>query len=1052
MHPKFSARRFPTGWVGQLGWLWLFTVLWRMEAQVKPPRLEILPPQTNGWIRLSSLAQSNTVLSLDAANRLGGWRTVGVFHDGLAGYPEFLDAGQAARFYRLRAGGRGPGDDWKNQIAFPDEPFRSVTNSLTEIGWVKFAILLDDPGRVYYQDSHKYKFHYDFATRRLAPFAGMNYADFDRVSMHRAQQQVAVGTVFYPPGVDVLSGWMGRLVDCGIQFDGVDPYPVEDVARWFERVKATVAASSNVVFHYMPAFEQIGAARAQAEALAARGIGISSPDMWTTVNDCYSPGWALGRLKFFPATEIAAAFSDGRLKPDDILLTDGVPADAPIVAGIVTLTPATPNSHTALLAQSLGAPFVYLPSAAERARAQALNGRRVLLSVSPTPGAGQMKLIDAEGLLTPAFESELLALKQPNKIDYAPKKRYGAYWASANGLTPRDSQYFGGKASNYGLLRRQIPSHCPVAVAFSFDLWDSFMEQTMPGGGILRSEIAGHLAPFEASTSDIAALKASLAAVRKRIEQTASFSAVQRQQITNALSGFNPSRPLRFRSSTNVEDTERFTGAGLYDSYSGCLLDEWDGDGEGPCHCDPEEPKERGVFRALQKVYASFYNDDAFLARRLYHVVETEAAMGVLAHPSFPDAEELANGVATVRSVFQSGALTLDGDMVTQKGAESVTNPEGGSIPEVVHFNGYPGFILKLKQGSSLMPLGAWVMEGEGDYRSFATLFATVAQGFREFYPSKSIINLDFEYKKDALLGLVVKQVRQLPQTASAKPVTAILIDDPAIFQLAQYGSVFANHRLKSQWTLHARNLRLAASNLVEGVYAQSTLEYLADAGPQTLQGPMTSWPGASNSPAGDLNCWTTGEGASRREWQLKTTIKTNVSGAQPPIVTLLDFPMQVTVAYATPQPVVNWSVATNVASETVRLQLRNDDISFAIRQDRMFVLTNRVSIQTTYYWPKPPEGIFTIMTPLQRFDETRITGLTAQPIVLRDYYSQSYGAFVHNYAEDYLFEPRLEPGLPASTLAELEAANIRFIYVSSWGGGAGAFWVGGLDGEFRRL
>ena len=64
-----------------------------------------------------------------------------------------------------------------------------------------------------------------------------------------------------------------------------------------------------------------------------------------------------------------------------------------------------------------------------------------------------------------------------------------------------------------------------------------------------------------------------------------------------------------------MEDAEQFTGAGLYDSFSGCLDDDLDGDGTGPSCCDGTEPNERGVFRAIKKVYASFYNDNALLER-----------------------------------------------------------------------------------------------------------------------------------------------------------------------------------------------------------------------------------------------------------------------------------------------------------------------------------------------------------------------------------------------------------------------------------------------------
>ena len=144
-------------------------------------------------------------------------------------------------------------------------------------------------------------------------------------------------------------------------------------------VTATIYLSNSAEAYYMPTFEQSEAARTNAEAFAALGIAVASVDRWVTVNTCYAAGWALGRLKFFAAADVVAAYSDGRLRPEDILLTDGVPADTPLVAGIITLSPSTPNSHTAILSQSFGMPFAYLPDADEQARVQGLVGHKVIV-------------------------------------------------------------------------------------------------------------------------------------------------------------------------------------------------------------------------------------------------------------------------------------------------------------------------------------------------------------------------------------------------------------------------------------------------------------------------------------------------------------------------------------------------------------------------------------------------------------------------------------------------------------------------------------------------
>jgi len=1011
------------------------------------PRLEILRPATsNGWVRLNSSVQTDSVLTLEASTNLSAWTGIGTLHDALFHYPDAGADGLRQRFYRVRSTKRGANDDWKNQAWFPEEPFRSPSPG-EAVRWVKFVIVLDEPWRVFYQDSAEFPFHYDFATQRLAPFLGLDRAGFDAVSLRRANQQVVLGALLYPPRT--------TFVEYGVQFIGLDAYTPDEIARWFGLVKATVYATNGAGAVYMPTFEQGEVARTNGAAFAERGITVASVERWVAGNHVYAPGWAFGRLKFFPASEIDAAFADGRLRPEDILLMDGVPAETPLVAGILSLTPSTPNSHTAILAQSFGIPFVHLPDAAEQARVQALAGHKVIVRATVSFDGGLVKVIDVEGSLTPALEAELLALKRAEPIDFAPKQTFGAISASTAALTPTDIRYFGGKAANFGLLRRTVPTNSPSpAIGLSFDLWDAFLNQTLPSGPTLRAEIATRLAPYTNFPPDITALKVTLAGIRSLLTGTARFTAAQQQAITNALTVFNPQRKIRFRSSTNVEDSENFTGAGLYDSYSGCLLDDLDGDTTGPSACDPAENNERGVFRAIQRVYASFYNDNAFLERLRHGVDETKVGMGVLVHHSFPDEEELANGVATLDFRY-AGTPFITGQIVTQLGAESVTNPDGSAAPEVVDYFRSGSIIgMDLRQRSSRVPLGAFVMNWEADYRGFGELFKKVADGFHLLYPAKSRFYLDFEYKKDVNLGLVVKQVREIPNPATTNRTVPFLIDEPVEWVVAQResGDVFGNHRLKSIWALHAANVRLAPTNLARGIFTQGTLNYVENGVVQTLGGALSSWPNASNAPSGSINSWTTGTGPNRRAWSLNTSIITNVTGAQPPIFTQNDLETYVSVDYATPMPTVSYlgefiTTTNEIAFLEPRRALGPNDIL----KQRTVRKPGVVDIEIKFYWPNEPPAAAGYTAPLVRFVETRITGLTTQPIELTGYYSQTYRPGHHNFTEEFIFEPRLEPGLPASTLAELNTANIQFLHVEL-GFVDPVIHVLGLDQKLRKL
>ncbi|MBI2927008.1 MAG: hypothetical protein HYY24_15040 [Verrucomicrobia bacterium] len=1031
--------------------LWFALVSTVEPANPPPPRLSILPPTAHGWRRVDAGAVPDAVITLQASSDLKTWTPIAVTHEGLIALADPASAQVAGRFYRAIARTRTAGDDFKNQVFLPGDAFvSSPTFGSDEPRWIKFAILTSEPTRVFFQDTAMYLFHYDFATARLDAFKGMPRAAFDEVALHPANQQVVLGAVLYPP----LFPDAQPPPEFGIQFVGLEPYPPETVARLFDLVEATVAGPPSAQAFYIPTFEQTASAQENRAFFESRGIQLSSGDHWAAGDSCYSIGWALGRLTFIPAAEIDAAYADDRLRPTDILLTDGVPAEVPFVAGIISITPATPNSHVAILARSYGVPFVYFVNPSDRGRIRQLAGREVIVRVSPGFRSCEAKVFDVEGQLAPSFRSDLLALKVPPPIALTPKQRLGKISASTDGLTPADIKYFGGKAANYGFLRRTIPQHSPVALALSLDLWDDFLDQTLPGGKTLRQEIHERLSRHS-YPPDLAALRADLASIRALFRQTAQFTPAQEEAIKAALTIFEPSRNIRFRSSTNVEDTDTFTGAGLYESFSGCLADDTDADTAGPSLCDPTEANERGVFRAIRRVYASFYNDNAFLERLRHGVNEDQVGMAVLVHHSSPDDLELANGVATVTpSDFSDQA-----ELVTQLGAVSVANPDSAARPEVVHVNKYEfGTFTDLRQHSGLVQLGASVMDWDKDYLDLSKLLFAVADAYQTHFPQKRNPVLDFEYKKLKPGVLQVKQVREIPQPDATASIVPFLLNEPTdycVFQ-GEHGEVLANHRLKCRWALATQNVRLTAAALAQSFYAASNLEYHEAGQIKTLAGALPAWPNASHGFSGltTEDRWSFGAGPSQRTYELRTTLpQLKVSPAESPLFTVRDFELELAVTYATPVPIIGFEGAPSTTKEeSVRLAPCPAPEDARILTTRVLTSPRGVRVETDFYWPIPPTGAVAGYTaPLVRFEETRIAGLTTQPIVLRGYYSQTYHPFHHNFAEELVFEPRLEPGLPAATLDELNRANIQLVH-GWWAFEDTRLTILGLDGKVRPV
>src|SRR5687767_7739706 len=173
-------------------WVWLMAVLTMVGRTVTAEpglTLRLLPPTENGWFRLDAPFRSNVVYRLEASSNLTAWTTMAVTHEGLFEYSD-ASSPRTQRFYRVSSSALGPTNEVKNQILFPIDSFRSAaSNSAPDgVGWIKFAILTEEPWRVFFQPSAKYLFHYDFAALYLHPFVGMQPAEFDAVTLHTNNQ------------------------------------------------------------------------------------------------------------------------------------------------------------------------------------------------------------------------------------------------------------------------------------------------------------------------------------------------------------------------------------------------------------------------------------------------------------------------------------------------------------------------------------------------------------------------------------------------------------------------------------------------------------------------------------------------------------------------------------------------------------------------------------------------------------------------------------------------------------------------------------------------
>ena len=1060
--------RVPLG-PSTLGRFWVLSLIpLLMVALISGHPAELLQAQevpglrgfrdTRGILRLSSTGADNRMHVLEHSQNLKQWSEAARTLGGFESFPA-PDLTRTEGFYRIRSRALEASDDWKNQVHLPDDAFLTGSGDAAGGGfrWVKFTLRLDKPGLVYFQDSGRQPFHYGFIRSRFPDFQGMSPQEIDAVSLRASGQRLVLGAVLLPLDTSFR--------EVGLQILGQEPIPMSRVVDWLTQVRSAMALPTGWSVQYVPTLEQGSLTMTEQNLLDGAGFPVAPLSRWIRQDEVYAKGWAHGRIRAVPSAEIRNAFITGKLRPDDILLTEAVPAEIPVLAGVITTSPATPNSHVAILSQSFGIPFVHVSDTNRQAELHSWDGQEAILVAGPEAGSDLIRTLNVEGFLTPAQRSLLANAKTPVRLSVTPMERLGRIHASVEDLLPRDIRYVGGKSANFAALIRSVPNHVPgPSLAFTFDLWMDFLEQVLPDGRTLRSALAerlkGHSYP-----PDMGRLASDLAAIRSLIKDTCDFSESQKRSILEALKPLQPRGKLRFRSSTNVEDSEQFSGAGLYDSYSGCLLDDLDGDTDGPSLCDPSEPAERGVFRALRRVFASFYNDNAVLERLRHGVNETSVGMAVLVHPSFPDEIEWANGVATlqVTNAESSASMAYQGELVLQPGAESVANPDPRAQPEVVTITKAAGSaaVFQLARRANRIPRGGTVLEWTRGYSSLAELLESAAQEFARVRPAQGHHRIDVEFKKIAPGILVLKQIREIPSNPSSGRPPPFALSESAAFEVFQHHGkdLFSNHRLKSLWRFP--NLVFAGES---GGSSGSGLDVLVDLTYHDGQairrrsGRIGSFPKATITTSDKTVTyqwvWTEGD--------LKGTYKVIASFPTAPIpgrplVWADALQVDLSCLYDSNQPLFdpNGNVKTVKSEKTRLVPLSRITTGSLARQRQIDTGSIQIAMDYTLAFLKfghPGIGIYdTKSYPLVDWNGTTLTGLASEPVRLTGAFSQTYDSIRHNFSETFLFEPGLDPQVSPELQAELRAANVRRIRVDLGFFEGGTVWIQGWDGKLRR-
>lgn len=600
--------------------------------------------------------------------------------------------------------------------------------------------------KVHYCDTLKYKGHADYVAAKLKP--NTSFQTFKKQSQANATRQYLPILIYDLAQTPVeLEGktytWALFLVDYG--------YTDREEAM----AQSVLKAAENV----QKSLQQLYPNTGKGIILLATSLEVQpNTSIQKTINENGYPnltvkgltqklgaknlkilneGVAVGKLVFVPAGKEEST----PLSFQDIAVFEKLPLRVPIVNGIITLEPQTPLSHVNLLAKNRGTLNIYLQDWKDLPQLKENVGKLVKIT-----GKGEKIAITPQTLT----EAKTFWEGQKQLQVFIPKPNFEVKKLVSFGTKNEVEQKvncIGAKAANYAILHQNFPKNVRKGFAIPFYFYQETIKEC--GADLLITNFLTR----KKDLSEIAR-KNYLEKIRNTIK-TGEVSENLLQQlrilVENEFMGTN----IRLRSSTNCEDLAQFNGAGLYESKGvktpkfGTTKENW---------ADFELILQKNILN----VYASLWNEEAYLEREFYQIKQEETGMAILINESYKN--EYANGVA-ITIPAEKGAYSIF--INSQAGEHLVTNPEDGEVAEGILFKNPEKNEYSLQMASNI----GNVFVQNPDLKDILNELRMLTNDIHKLLSSKQkaengkFYGVDIEFKivkKDENYQLFVKQARLL--------------------------------------------------------------------------------------------------------------------------------------------------------------------------------------------------------------------------------------------------------------------------------------------------
>lgn len=531
------------------------------------------------------------------------------------------------------------------------EAFGALSGRLAGVPFVKVIVEIET-GQIHFLNNARYSFHAEYIADKLLKVSHEElYARIDEYN----QSFYLVEDRKYCLGIVALHeadrGGVSRS-DISKRFFTLETVEIDNMGAemlrgFFDRVSSALDPSLPLLFK--PANhiqEAIVAAVSPAELPRILNHELFASASYIALN----PGKTFGRLRAFD-TEDEYQKARSSLEWYDIICMQRVPDDVPRVSGLVNSEHTTPLSHTNVLASGWGIPNAIQVGILDQIREKGMNGRWVRYEVESNHN--QVVLVEenrpVEIPRRPNWTVQRVNLEAP-EVNHVPVKslielrksdryRYGTKAANLGEVMhilqqgserllgfyrvkrPPRENLLGFAARMLGKAEQTDLGACasqflrnfieiPRGIALPFSLQQEFLETSAP----IQQQIGRLKMALELEAREIDPICLRLQQMIRATRMSDRLRDLIDTQIALHLSGVTE---FVVRSSSNAEDLDNFSAAGIYESKT---------------HVTSAEK----IFDAVKEVWASLCSPRSVRLRSEVGISLDEAYMGVIIQEQVP--------------------------------------------------------------------------------------------------------------------------------------------------------------------------------------------------------------------------------------------------------------------------------------------------------------------------------------------------------------------------------------------------------------------------------